>query len=210
MSEFDRFLQRKARTGQEIAPAGSNTGGGPLSTTGLPQPHAELQQSAGSVIGGMVQVDAEARSLVNDRRHSLLKSIFGDPAQRALVQARTKMIQTESEFRLRSLQAMREVQLKLLEDTLNGIRVKYAAWVRGDTAESLMREFNRVQAKFDHEFNIFYERVNEQLRYVDQLPHERLQEVEYARIDRMIKDFVAMSERLTENFSRIIQEHVTA
>jgi hypothetical protein len=166
--------------------------------------------STQTVIQRMGDLDGHADELTKDRRQTWLERLFPNPIERARLAGDVKMAETEVDFRLRTLRMKREFEMKLIENTLNSVLVRYAAEIRGAMAEDLQRELNNVYACFNREFDVFYKNMTAQIEKAESLRYDLLREAEYQRIQEAIEGFRSQSAKLIAHFENIIEDLIRA
>jgi len=210
MTTFDEFTKRRAAQGLALA-----QGTHAILPSGAPSTwDRPLQATQASVVASLHEVEENAREVAARRPMTALERILARIApteeQRARLRSEAGIMETEGEFRLRTLKAIRETQLQLITKTLNDVRVKYAASIDGDTAVHLEAEFQRVAVKFNDQYLSLYRDMSLHIRQVDALEHAHLRELEYARLDRVLEVHMEIGDSLLEDFRRTIKGRVEA
>lgn len=173
--------------------------------------HDDLTRaSAGNAVSRMLEIDAQARHLGAPGRLSWIERLFPSPAQRAQIAAEGQMAEAEAEFRLRALRMLRGVELQLLQDGLNAVRVQHSTALRGMVADRVFAELQRIVVRFGDAYDAFYRRACERIETADRLPYAALREDAYDAIADDLKTVRRVKTQLVTHFERVIDEEVKA
>jgi hypothetical protein len=143
-----------------------------------------------------------------NKRNSFLQKFFPDPRERALVQAEVSIIQSELEFRRRTLAKVREAQSQSLTERLNEYLIREKGKIRAETAAFLLSKRNELQTQMDRVFDDFTESMAVKLEKVESMTNSKLREIRTEQLERDIDSFMALQQELMDQFQSIISENV--
>jgi hypothetical protein len=143
-----------------------------------------------------------------NKRNSFLQKFFPDPRERALVQAEVSIIQSELEFRRRTLAKVREAQSQSLTERLNEYLIREKGKIRAETAAFLLSKRNELQTQMDRVFDDFTESMAAKLDKVESMTNKKLREIRTEQLERDIDSFMNLQQELMNQFQNIISENV--
>jgi hypothetical protein len=166
--------------------------------------------SGSSTLDKMRNIDARARSITADQHRTMLQRLFPNALQKVLSKSEVQLATTEAGFQERTLQAIRSVELQLMSDALNAVRVNQAANLRGEMAERLQRRLNSVLTNFAQEFDQFNLTMIAAFERAESYSNDFVKQREIERLYGEIDTFHRVRARLIKNFERIVDEEVRA
>lgn len=170
----------------------------------LNQPIAGDPGSAQSIIG----THGENWSTLEACNRPFIRALFRHKEAKLVNEARLRMAQTETEFRVNALQMAREMQLQAVQEMVNDCLIRGKTTLRKERSKFFLEQTEQLQQEVNQQVENFLRLVIASYERLDRIPVPSLREKEAQRLVVEADRFYAMVDKLMERYKGILDEMI--
>lgn len=144
------------------------------------------------------------------RKKNFLQRLFPDATTRAQHEGELKLVQTESDFHVRTLKILRETQVQSLQEMCNLFVSQGKAGTRKERASFIVRKREELQEEIDRECDKFLHNLDQRWEKINTLKNIILREAEIERLERDLIGFMEVIRKVVTDFENIASESIKA